>query len=493
MTDDAPSSLFTGFAKTLAGLSPAPIPQPSQVLTDRRLSVTIQGHLGAVMTADKSYLVQVPPTGCTVTAIATTDGTTGSALNIPGTQSADLHTTNVSLPLAVVPGDSLVVFNNFATANPIPAYWQAQTNSVLDEAMAVVFVPYPVAPGMFRPPAIGRRSNPLVYFLRTAEPILHSRMNTAQLPEVFTLDDVYQIPGVPRPGDADRIDPTVWDHDRPTWQTVVERMGGEVDANGNVTCGGRFAGDVYSDWNVRFRAPWTQHAGYGANYAFASSLASLFLVLGGEYRKNKELVALALCQRALDDVGRLADGAFLEHNGGHGWGRRVPITILGKLFDWQEVKDISRTLGDRVAEDVGLPYGPWWHGDPSWTVQFPFSIGQGSAWQANPPSTWGAFNDPTHVAPAWGTTYWAQKFPALLGGACALHLLECGKFAPRLMAAMRQHQKRPSAAAIAQMTAAGFPSGTPWVWDRTWGKPAKLFAKVWHNYVLGLPGIPVFN
>jgi len=488
MADASTSSLSSGFARAV---SAAAIPQPSQTLSDRQLSCTIQGHLGAVRTLDRSWIVQVPTTGCTVTAVASASGAVGSALNIPGDQIADIHGTNVSLPLAVQPGDALVLFSNSTGGNPTPAYWQAPTGSALDEAMAIVFVPYPVADGMYRPPAIGHRTNPAVYFLRTAEPIWHWRANMAKLPQVFTLDDVYQIPGTPRPGDADRINPADWECDRPTWATIVDRLGGEVDANGDVICGGRFAGDVYSDWSVSTRCPWTQHAGYGTNFALANSQAMLALCLAGEYQKNKELLAHALCQRALDDVGRLVDGCFLYPNGGHCWGRRAPITLLGHLFDWPEVANIAKTLGERLPEDNGFPEGNWWFGG-TWSVRFPFSLND-HAWFADPPSMWGNPDDPTHASHAWGTTYWAQKFPALLGGAAALVLMGCEKHAPKLIQGMRQHQERPPTAAIAQMTAAGFPSSAPWRWDRTFGKPGKLPAVVWHRYVRGLPGIPLFN
>lgn len=496
MTDiPGPSSvtdLQTGFAKLAAALPPALIPQPAQVLSDRQLSCTIQGHFKAVRTLDRSWIVQVPPSGCTVTAVASSTGVVGSALNIPGNQTANIHTSNVTLPLAVQPGDALVLFSGSSGGNPTPAYWQAPTGSAVDEAMAIVFVPYDVGDGMYRPPAMGRRTNPVVYFLRTFAPILHSRADMNKLPRRFALDDVYQIPGVPRAGDADRINPLDWECDRPTWASTVARLGGEVNASGEVTCGGRFAGDVYGEGEVAQRCPWTQHAGYGSNFALANSKAMMMLCTSGEPPKNKEALAHALCQRALDDVARLADGCFLYPDGGHCWGRRGPITLLGHLFNWPDVANIAATLGERLPEDNGFPLGPWWFGGP-WTVRFPFSLGQGHAFFADPPATWGDPDDPTHVAPAWGTTYWAQKYPALLGTAVALVLMGCEQYAPKLVQAMRQHQERPPAPAIAQMTAAGFPSATPWRWDRTWGMPGKLAAVLWQRYVLNNPTIPVFN
>jgi hypothetical protein len=466
-----------------AGFSPA-APLPPQILSDRRLSVTIQGHFGAVQTRDKSWLVHVPPTGCTITTVASTSTDYGSCINIPGDQTADIHLSKITLPYAVVPGDALVVFSEDDGTNTTPAYWNAPTGSDVDEAMAVVFVSYPVHEGLYRPPAIGRRTNPIVKWLRDY-PIYESAARMSKLPRVYRLDDIYQIPGTPRPGDAERLDPTVTDGARPTWASLVARLGGEFDSGtGRVLCGGRFAGDVYGEWRVADRCPWTQHGGYGRNYADGIG-NNLMILCANEDQGNKVAIAHALVQRGLDDFARIADGMHLKADGGHMWGRRASITLAGHLFGADWLSDPT-WLGEHTPEDNGFPFGKWWFGgSPAWTVRYPNNDGT-DAFFANPPSTWG--NPAVHGTPMYMLNgYMAHKMPSMLKHATALALMGCEKYAPKLVQAVRQHQERPPAAAMAQMTAAGANSD---VWARSYGPPVGWAALVWHRYVRGLSGLP---
>lgn len=474
----APPPVFTSFA-------PAPlIPLGPQTLSDRQISCVIQGHYKAVQTADKSWIVHVPPTGCTVTSVASTTGSVSSKLNIPGDQNADVHGTNETYPLPVVPGDALVILSGSTGGNPTAAYWQAPTSSVIDEAMAVVFVPYAVSENILRPPAIGRRTNPIVYFLRTNSQIPHSLMDMSKLPSIIHLDDIYQVPGHPTPNDADKINPTFFSYDRPTWQIAVSCLGGEVGPDGLVTCGGRFAGDIYSDYSVAGRCPWTQHGGYGAFFASGTSRAMLMLCTD-EDRVSKIRLALALCQRGLDDFGRVMDGAYLESNGGHAIGRRVGMTLFGFLIGMAGVADYTRVVGDRVAEDNGFPEGSWWFGSAApWTVRFPHTAGN-DAFLANPPSTWqGGWNTSGDI---YNIRYWGSKMPALTGGAAALLLMGAEKYAPRYIQAIRQWQERLPAAQQAEMAAVGVVNAD--IYERKFDFPFGFSHQVWHKYIRGLPGL----
>lgn len=465
-------------------LAPA-IPQPPVTVSDRKLSAVIQGHYAAFQTADKSWIVHVPATGCVVTSAASSAGALSSALNIPGDQTADVHGNNVTFPLSVVPGDALILMSA-RVGTPSPLYPDQPVSSAIDEAMAIVFVPYPVGPGMFRPPAIGRRTNPTVYFLRTYEPILYTRVDLSKLPRLFSLDDLYQIPGFPRPGDADRIDPTQTDAARPTWASTVLPFGGETIGE-EVTCAGRFAGDWYGEWRVADRCPYTQHAGYGSNYAGTISTYMMMAALTNEpqFEKNRELATHCIIQRGLDDVGRLADNCFLKPDGGHMRGRRALVTFAGIMLNSPEIADYTKSLGERTPEDNGFPYGNWWFNDPEWTVLWPNQLNE-IAHFPNHPSTWG---DPTvHGTLAWAFSYNDQKIPASTGAAAVIQLMKGERYAPKWIQSVRQYQKRPSAAVQALFISLNF-SPNLFV-QRDFKGPKGFAALVWHRFVRQLPGLP---
>lgn len=507
MAEDSPSTPFAStFQKVVASLPPSSVPLPAQVLSDRQLSVTVQGHLGAAQTRDKSWIVQVPATGATITAMASASGALTSAINVPGDQQTDLTGTNVTLPRTVFPGDALVMFSGWTPSGPLtpapPGMLDNPPGSVCDEAMAVVFVPYAVYEDLMRPPAIGRASNPLVQFFRL-NPISEAMIDTTKLQPIIDLDELYQIPGTPRPGDADRIDPTVWGATRPTLASAARLLGGEANPDGTLACGGRFAGDIYSiDWQVAEKAPWTQHQGYGSYFAGANSTCML-MCLTKEPAKYRRRLALALAQRALDDLGRLVDGCFLPTNGGHSWGRRAPIAMLGHMMGVPQFADPTTIVGERLPEDHGFPFGDWWFGNgPTgmpWTVRFPFHSTGGHAHFHDDPSTWGIPPDESmHGSHAWETVYWSQKYAALTGSAAAVYLMGAEMYAPKMVQAIRQYQERPPASVIAYMATLGWKATGPvvfgqptWPWERTYAGPLGFASLVWRRYVLGLStGIP---
>jgi len=448
----------------------APVPLPDEVLADRQLSATISGHWGAAQTRDKSWIVQVPWDGSArVVAIASAVGAPSSALNVPGDQVADLHGQNVSLPLQVRPGDSLILLSGSEGGNAAAPLGFASAGGMVDEAMAIVFVPYEVDSAFYRPPAVGRRSNPVVAFLRTFGPIPEAFSDLSRLPSVIDLDELYRIPGHPRPGDSDRIDPDAWGAARPTIadSLAIHR---------------RFAGDLYSDWRCAGRVPWTQHQGYGTWFAGALSTAMLLLCSTAPVAE-KEGLAHALVQRGLDDLGAAADGKSLYPLGGHCWGRKVPVVLCGHLMGIDGFADPTPFLGPRFAED-SFHAATWWFapGSTTWCATWPFATASGFDGSAvsGPPATWGNPAAANHDTWGWAFCYYGQVVPAQLGSTLACVLMGRGDSLNRNMVnVMRQHMEGPPPAAQAEMQAAGISDPN---WGRDYAGPAGFAAAAWRHY-----------
>jgi hypothetical protein len=443
---------------------------PAEVVSDRQLSATIVGHWGAAQTRDRSWIVQVPWDGSArVLAIASSHGAVSSALNIPGDQNVDLHGHNVVLPLAVWPGDSLVLLSGSEGGNAAAPLGFASANGAVDEAMAIVFVPYEVSSAWYRPPAIGRRDNPIIAFLRTYSPIPEALAQMSNLPGVIDLDEIYQIPGSPRPGDANRIDPSAWGAARPTIEN-------------SLAIHQRFCGDLYSDWRCAGRTPWTQHQGYGTFFAGSVSTAMLLMCSTAPLAERAPL-AHAFVQRGLDDLGAAADGKFLYPLGGHCWGRKAQVVVCGHLLGIDVFADPTPCLGPRFAEDA-YKASTWWF-DPAsttWTATWPFSLAPSydGLQVQNPPSTWGDPHAPNHDTFGWAFAYYSQVVPASLGSTLACVLMGRGDFLNRHMVqVMRQHMQGPPAAAQATMAALGISDPN---WGGDYAVPAGFAAAAWRLY-----------
>lgn len=448
-------------------LASNPTPQPAQVLTDRQLSVTIQGHAKAVQTRDLSWIVWVPwGWTATVTAVASSVGPVSSALNVPGSQGADLHHSNVSLPLTVNPIDSLIVMSGSAGGNPAPVYgFSPPTSSAVDEAMAVVFVPYEPFDGYFRPPAVGSPSNPIIQWMR-ADPWPEALMDISLLPSVINVASLYQPVGPIPPGG--------WNQSPPTFaeSLAIHR---------------RFHGDIYSDWRVADRCPWANgHQGYGQNVMDAMSDA-MCLLCSTATQAEKEPLALALCQQGIDNLARACDGLWLYPSGGHCWGRKIPVILMGHLFKIPAFANPTPWIGLHFAEDhyKAVPQW-WWGGGPTWTTAWPFALStnmDGGAVQQRPTEwIWG---DPFTTVDsekryAWACRgYYQHVVGVTLGSALALKLMGAGANAPGMIEMCEQHMHRPPIGAENELIAAGINNMG---FETDYGAHERFTAEAWKAY-----------
>ena len=451
-----PSPNLEGLMSAFTATTPepgSPVAQASQTLTDRQISVTIVGHWGAVQTRDKSWIVQVPPTGCQITQISSSGGPWFAALNVPGDEGTDIHSVSFPLPRAVVPGDALVALSGSAGGNPMPPIRFAPTSSAIDEAMAIVFVPYAVTTGMLRPPALGRRTNPIVNFFRTFGPIPESLVQMDKLPSVI---DIATLP----------VNWTAWGSYVPTFQNTLDLWGN-----------GRFCGDLYDGWRAADRVPWTQHQGYGTYYVGAMS-TSVLMLCSTAPAAAKAPLAFAMVQNGLDQVGAFADGRFLYPLGGHCWGRKTPIVLAGHLMGIEPFLNISNYVGEQFPEDSFFAT-TWWFGSATWTAGWQFSAGEFNNFP-NAPSTWGNPLSPTHSTFGWAVTYMGQVVPAQIGTALAAELMGYGdSLNPALIQMVDQFVRGPPPAAIQQLLTAGI---APLPWGTDYAVPTGFALQSWKKY-----------
>jgi len=424
---------------------------PAQVLTESQLSVTVAGHSSAVQTRDGSWLVQVPARGARVVAYATTAGQCGASLNVRGTNEADIHTQQIVLPLAIVPGDALVVTST--ATGPRAAYWPVEGRSAIDEAMTVVFVAYPVTPGLLRPPAIG---NGFLARVFRSEPIPESMVDLARLPSIVEVD------GLP-------VDWSAWGAARPDLDYLTGLLR-------------RFGGDLYDGWSTDTRTPDHQHPGYGSAYSAVVSQALVMLCSTAPAAAKRPL-ALAVVQRGLDLLGAFCDGRTNYPSGGHMQGRKALVIVCGHLLGIAPFTDPSASIGASFQEDAYFEVAPaaWWFGS-GWTAGWRFESRapfDGSQLR-HPPSTWGAVGSPAHDTWAWMINgYMPQVLGSQVGTAVAMKLMgrerEMGAAFYRMV---EQWMEGPPAAARAELEAAGIK--LPWGTDYAVVRGVGFCVAAWH-------------
>lgn len=468
-TAPPPAIDVAGFTRALhAKLQPvgfaafaAPVPRAAETLTEGQLSIEVEGHLGVQHCRDGSWLVQVPATGARVTKIASAGGPWFAGLNIPGTNNVGLHEMTVRLPLPVSPCDALVLGSGLGgTPSPRPAARWNAVGGTVDEATAVVFVAYPVegVGPLFCPPAIGSAANPILRGLRGEwGTIPEGVLSWGLLPSIVDLATVYGPGG---------LDPNAWGATPPT-------IAGQLASHG------KFSGDIYGEWLCAGRVPYTSHSGYGTFFAGDVS-TSMLLCCSTLPLEQKQPLVHALCQRAIHDIGRAADGCYLYPSGGHCWGRVPPMVLFGVLSGLDIFANPSPVLGERFPEWNGLQSGLWWTGDAAFNVRWLFSFGD-TAGLKDHPSLWGDPNSPTHSTFGWAVGYMAQVIPAQIGSACAIQLLNGERFAPRLVQACRQQMRGPSPAAQAALAAAGNGRLNEW-WGKDYAVPFGFAAACWRRY-----------
>ncbi len=426
-----------------AALDSAPLGR--QTLRTSQIAVDVEGHLGAVQTRDGGWLVQVPANGARILAYSTTEGTAGAVLNVRGTNTADVHTSQVALPRAVVPGDALVVAS---TGSGRGGYWDAPGRSVVDEMLAVVFVPYRVGPGLLRPPALG--NSDLARFLRSI-PIPESAVHVERLPSVV---DVAALP----------VDWAAWGAAEPTIPYLTALLQ-------------PFCGECYDGWATDTRTPDHQHPGYGTAYASVVSQALVQLCSTASLDAKRPL-ALAVAQRGLDLVGAFCDGRRNYPLGGHSAGRKALIVLTGHMIGVEAIADPTAFLGPVFQEDGCYSTQAWWFS--GWTAGWRYSIATGSK-LADPPATWGPVDAVAHDSWAWMVVgYMPQVVGAQVGTALAMRLLgrtrEMGTAFDGLVG---QWMAGPPTWADAQLRAVGIT--LPWGSDYAMARGAGFCAAAWRT------------
>lgn len=421
----------------------------TQTLTTGLLSITIRGHLSAAQTRDGCWIVQVPRGGTVdVIAAQTARGTLTGAMNWAGNRADDIAGLP-QFPLQAHVGDALILLTDGAS-DRAPVRWASPQG--ISEATGIVFVHYTATEGLYCPPVVGRRDNWIVSFLRNADPIPETLIDWSRLPSKVDLAEVYGPGG---------IDPNAWGAAPPT---IAEAI-----ANHRW-----YAGDYPSDWRCAGRVPYTSHAGYGTFVSGNNSVAALLACSTLPLEQKKPLVH-ALCQRAIHDTGRFGDGARLDTDGGHAWGRRFNMVLFGMLTGIHVFAD-PRFLGNVMPEDQFTTSTSWW-GEPNW-LNYRHHHTNRADWWSVPPSTWGDRNDPSHRDFAWAVTYGGQTIPALVGAAAAVVMLGAEQFAPQMVQIVRQWMAGIPPAARAALESKGI--------DLAWGKdyavPTGFAAECWRRY-----------
>lgn len=429
-------------SKSIGALA-AVTPRGPQVLSDSELSVTVSGHLNAVQTRDKSWLVQVGP-DTRIVSYASSAGAVGAVLNLRGYSQVNPLTQQVAFGTRVVPSDALILVSGQNTGS----------SSSVDESMAVCFVAYSIGPGCLRPPAMG--NSEATRWLRDLGPIHENMVDMARCPSVVDIGAIYMPRGP--------VNPNGWAAAPPTVDGILAEIG-------------KFSGDYIDGWGVAYTAPSKQHKGYGTFFSGQVSTAMVMLVSTLPLEDRRK-IALALVQRGIDHIGAMVDGRVLYPLGGHCQGRKALVMLVGHLMDIQCFADLSWTP-PVFQEDICYRPRQWWFG-AGWTVGWAYA--RESPWNGellvNPPSTWGDRNSPTHSSWNWLFGYYGQVVPSQVGTALAIQLMGREREMGGMVQAVRQFMQGPPAAAQAQLRAAGH--DIPWGQD--YAVPAGFCATAWKLY-----------
>lgn len=428
-------------------------PLPPQVLSEGELSVTVVGHYGAAQTRDKSWIVQTGP-NTRITAYNSSSGSAGAVINLRGNNTQSVLDMQLTLPRSVLAGHALIVVSEEWPVNG--ATW-----SNIDEAMAVVFVPYPVSSDMLRPPAIGDGFLP--WFFRIAAPIYETQVDMSRCPSVIDFAEIYQ------PGGS--INPNGWGAAPPTMNALLNDLGGIRE----------FSGELVDGWPVASHSPNRQHIGYGTYFSGQVS-TSLCFMASTKPLEERRAVALAIVQRGLDQIGATCDERVLYPSGGHCAGRKALVIVAGQLLNVEAFCNPSWFFPNTFSEDLGYFLrhpSAWWFGE-GWTAGWAFAlspISNGSQ-LVNHPSTWGDPNSPNHSTFAWQFTYIQQVVPAQVGTALVMRLMNREAEMGAMCQMVNQWMRGPSQAANAALQGIGY--NVPWGTD--YATPAGFTAEAYRLY-----------
>jgi len=464
----APDDLAAVFS-ALAAANPAPVsframaaaPPAEQALTMGECSLTVAGHLGAWQDAGGGWTVQVPDHGARIVAYSGGAGGGGCVLNWPGNLASDYGglpptSLQVTLPRPVVPEDAAIVASGAQTPGARGAYPYAfGGRSVCDQAMPVVFVRWPVGPGILRPPAIG--AGWLARFFRST-PVDEDALHFERLPSVI---DMNALP----------VDWSAWGAGKTSidYATALVRP---------------FCGEFFGGWSTDSYTPDQQWPGYGREVASVQSIAGLWLCSTAS-AEAKRALAVAEAQLGFDLLGAFADGRRMINGGGHAAGRKAPIVWLGHMLGIDLIADPSSVLGPVFQEDQawfdGGDGGAWWFGwRNGWRFK-PENEGplMSGALLRQAPTTWGDFDAAGHNSWGWAVNgYLEHSCGAQVGTALSMRLIgRTREWSAAADGMIAQFMDGPPAAARDALTAAGCRV----VWGRDWhpGRGAGTQAAAW--------------
>ena len=402
------------------------------------ISFEIADVLSSAETPNGGVVIRIPRTGSTVIG----HNADGAALNVPGfNTNADLDRGVLTDP-TVRPGDSLLLWRasdggQWVTDWPEDGSTSSSRNHY---CVPVVFVDFDPTEDQLCPPAVGRASNELVRFGRSA-PITTANIKLDRMPRDFKLSEWTDQENSPL-----------------TPELLAE------------SCR-PFAGEFVSGaWGTAGFTPGVGNGLYGRNVAAWTSKQLLFLCSDAT-DEEKMPVAVGVCQRGLSLAGAYMDGKQDLANGGHFQGRTPLMIAAGVMLGIGPMAD-PRWLGPRFWERHAFyEDGRSWWFDDEWT----------SLWQRTSDYRWGGAPAALDRRPQeWSTGhggdrwavegYYAPTCGANLGTAIAMRLMnkEHAVGSAFVRGVLDQWMVGPPAAARQQLADAGMV--LPWVeeWPKPW-------------------------
>lgn len=411
--------------------------------TTSRIALRLErdgGETILIRPAQNGLLVLVPK-GTTMRAVAVSDDT-WLALNQPGNASMPAHASGLR-EVVMWPGDALLA----CSLQPMNRglYWDPPMGSPVSEMMPIIAVDEDFLPSfheqtdVLRPPALGRKDNPIVDFLRR-NPIHATQMR--EPPQLLSLRNLNV--------------PVTWGSEEPTAEYLLRLLGG-------------FQGDVVDGWATHLSAPYMQNPGYGSYYASVVGQALIRMISDDPIELRVQL-ARAICQAGIDLVGAWADGRTNDSNGGHMAGRRALIVASGWLLNapWVNPSQYvpGRTREERAYWDSemegpppttpnGGPASAWFF--PGWRYGLDLNNSFGR-FMVRPPVEWTAQD---HGQRWLANGYAGPAVGADIGIALAMRLMGLEHQYGRAAIGMaRQWMQGPPAEARQALVAAGV--NMPW-------------------------------
>lgn len=420
-------------------------------VTKKNISAIIDGALHVEYSATGNPVVQVGPSGAKVVsytpAFDPVNMRNGNMLNVPGSNTTPISTFNsIGASNVAHAGDVLMIVRDAANPNLRTSNWPRQgdqSRSRVDEAMSISFVSYKPVAGQLTPPVIGRRTNPIISFLR-GTPITDAniRAGVARLPKL--------------------VDLSRFDNDLPGFE-LLESVFSDTWA------------DAYDGWSTDTNTPALQHPGYGRDVASWVSKMLLYAVSTESDEAKFKLVRNAVDQ-GLSLAAAFGDGRVNQANGGHMAGRKALVVFAGYVLGVAPMAN-PNWLGFIFQEDHmhRFEQGKHWWFSSSWT-----SLWRRASEFRHPcdthPSTWTS-NE------VWAINgYYQPQCGANIGTAIAMHAMGLQEaIGIPFMQGIMQYMEGPPDSADAALKAKGV--NIPWGLD--WPSPwngVGFQKKAWELY-----------